>query len=107
MSELSHLKGEETKPLSTSFNVSSSSQNDTKDDKKYNKDSSSSSQSSSVKLIFFFILSIILYLLSLKGCDGTQTYCLVTLNPSFFSTNILLHPIISYLHLSFENTNIN
>ena len=56
MSELSHLKGEETKPLSTSFNVSSSSQNDTKDDKKYNKDSSSSSQSSSVKLIFFFIL---------------------------------------------------
>ena len=84
MSELSHLKGEETKPLSTSFNVSSSSQNDTKDDKKYNKDSSSSSQSSSVKLIFFFILSIILYLLSLKGCDGTQTYCLVTLNPSFF-----------------------
>ena len=30
------------------------------------------------------ILSCYLYILSLKGCEGTQTYCLVTLDPWFF-----------------------
>ena len=33
---------------------------------------------------FLTIISFILYKLSLKGCHGTESYCLVTLNPSFF-----------------------
>ena len=39
------------------------------------------------KDIFIILLSFIsfyYYIKSFKGCDGTQSYCLVTLSPSFF-----------------------
>lgn len=35
-------------------------------------------------ILFLFVVSVILYIISLRGCQGTQTYCLVTLDPSFF-----------------------
>ena len=37
-----------------------------------------------ILIIFLSILSFYFYFKSFKGCDGTQSYCLVTLSPSFF-----------------------
>ena len=37
-----------------------------------------------ILIIFLSILSFYFYIKSFKGCDGTQSYCLVTLSPSFF-----------------------
>ena len=35
-------------------------------------------------VILLSIISFYFYIKSFKGCDGTQSYCLVTLSPSFF-----------------------
>ena len=37
-----------------------------------------------ILIIFLSFLSFYFYIKSFKGCDGTQSYCLVTLSPSFF-----------------------
>ena len=37
-----------------------------------------------ITIILLSFLSFYFYIKSLKGCDGTQSYCLVTLSPSFF-----------------------
>ena len=37
-----------------------------------------------IKIILLSIASFYFYFISFKGCEGTQSYCLVTLSPSFF-----------------------
>ena len=37
-----------------------------------------------LKIIILSIISFCFYTLSFKGCEGTQSYCLVTLSPGFF-----------------------
>ena len=37
-----------------------------------------------ILIILLSMLSFYFYIKSFKGCDGTQSYCLVTLSPSFF-----------------------
>ena len=37
-----------------------------------------------LKIIILSLISFYFYILSLKGCEGTQSYCLVTLSPGFF-----------------------
>ena len=37
-----------------------------------------------ILILFLSFLSFYFYIKSFKGCDGTQSYCLVTLSPSFF-----------------------
>lgn len=37
-----------------------------------------------IKIILLSIISFYFYYISFKGCEGTQSYCLVTLSPSFF-----------------------
>lgn len=39
-----------------------------------------------LKIIILSIISFYCYVLGFKGCHGTQSYCLVTLSPSFFYT---------------------
>ena len=84
MSDTQHLRGEDVTKRSSPLNI----ENQTKigplsDDDKTNKNISSNITSNTTVFIWFAI-SVGLYLLSLRGCEGTQTYCLVNLNPSFF-----------------------
>ena len=37
-----------------------------------------------IKIILLSIVSFFFYFISFRGCEGTQSYCLVTLSPSFF-----------------------
>ena len=37
-----------------------------------------------ILIIFLSFVSFYFYIISFKGCDGTQSYCLVTLSPGFF-----------------------
>ncbi len=37
-----------------------------------------------LKIIILSLISFYFYILSFKGCEGTQSYCLVTLSPGFF-----------------------
>ena len=37
-----------------------------------------------LKIIILSLISFYFYILSFKGCQGTQSYCLVTLSPGFF-----------------------
>ena len=51
-----------------------------------------------ILIIFLSLLSFYFYIISFKGCDGTQSYCLVTLSPSFFyllGIYIMISSIIS------------
>ena len=51
-----------------------------------------------ILIIFLSFLSFYFYIISFKGCDGTQSYCLVTLSPSFFyllGIYIMISSIIS------------
>ena len=51
-----------------------------------------------IKIVILSIISFFFYILSFKGCNGTQSYCLVTLSPGFFysiGVYILISSIIS------------
>ena len=37
-----------------------------------------------IKIILLWIVSFFFYFISFRGYEGTQSYCLVTLSPSFF-----------------------
>ena len=37
-----------------------------------------------IKIVLLSIVSFFFYFISFRGCEGTQSYCLVTLSPSFF-----------------------
>ena len=37
-----------------------------------------------IKIILLSIVSFFFYFISFRGCEGTQSYCLVTLSPGFF-----------------------
>ena len=56
--------------------------NENKTEEKTNQNKSS--YSSEIYIPILTIVSVLLYIKSLKGCNGTQSYCLVTLSPSFF-----------------------
>jgi len=60
-----------------------------KDDDKSQKtdeliDTNLPSKKNEIKIIILSIVSFYFYFISFKGCEGTQSYCLVTLSPSFF-----------------------
>ena len=57
-----------------------------------------------LKVILLSIVSFYFYILSFKGCQGTQSYCLVTLSPSFFySLGVyLMISVLITLYLFFQ-----
>ena len=83
MTELQNLKNETIRKLNE-ITIDSSTE------KKYNyneKEKYSLKYKNNKNNLLTFIsiiISIYFYYLSFKGCEGTQTYCLVTLSPGFF-----------------------
>ena len=60
-----------------------------------------------IKIILLSIVSFFFYFISFKGCEGTQSYCLVTLSPSFFyliGVYIMICSLIS-LYIIYEALN--
>ena len=49
-----------------------------------NNDSKSKIFFNELKILILSLISFYLYFISFKGCEGTQSFCLVTLSPSFF-----------------------
>ena len=49
-----------------------------------------------LKIIILSIISVSFYYLSFKGCEGTQSFCLVTLSPGFFYS-IAIYIVITSL----------
>lgn len=85
MTDTQHLRGEEVSKRPSPLNIENQSKvgPENIDDDKTNK-KNISHQTSNITVFIFFAISVGLYLLSLRGCEGTQTYCLVNLNPAFF-----------------------
>ena len=60
-----------------------------------------------IKIILLSIVSFFFYFISFRGCEGTQSYCLVTLSPSFFyliGVYIMICSLIS-LYIIYEALN--
>jgi len=83
MTEFTHLNKEETRKIKNE-KIKEEKYLSTDDDSKNKKLKESKVKKIDIYIFISIIISIILYKLSLKGCDGTQSYCLVTLSPGFF-----------------------
>ena len=57
---------------------------DLEDNKDNNIQFKPSNNINELKIIILSFVSFFFYFISFKGCEGTQSYCLVTLSPSFF-----------------------
>ena len=67
--------------------------------KKENIPNSKSSFINEIKITILSIISFLFYYLSFKGCEGTQSFCLVTLSPGFFYSIVLYITITSLISL--------
>ena len=76
MTEFTHLNKEETRKIKNE-QIKEDKYLSTEDDSKNKKLKESKLQKIDIYVFISIIISIILYKLSLKGCDGTQSYCLV------------------------------
>ena len=65
-----------------------------KEDDDLKKNTVLTSKIDEIKIILLSIVSFYFYFLSFRGCEGTQSYCLVTLSPSFFYLDMLFNNII-------------
>ena len=104
MTELQNLKNETIKKLhEVTIDSSTEKKYDYNEKEKY----SLKYKNNKNNLLTFIsiIISIFFYYLSFKGCEGTQTYCLVTLSPGFFYL-LGLYMIISTLIFCIFITNI-
>ena len=104
MTELQNLKNETIRKLNE-ITIDSSTE------KKYNYNEKEKyglnykNNKNNLLTFISIIISIYFYYLSFKGCEGTQTYCLVTLSPGFFYL-LGLYMIISTLIFCIFITNI-
>ena len=70
-------------------------------------DKSLPSKIDEIKIILLSIVSFFFYFISFRGCEGTQSYCLVTLSPSFFyliGVYIMIFSLIT-LYIIYEALN--
>ena len=83
MNEFTHLREEEIRSRKTEKEENEKHLS-MEDLSKIKKIKESKIKKIDIYVLISIIISVILYKLSLKGCDGTQSYCLVTLSPGFF-----------------------
>ena len=106
MNEMQHLRNETIKKLNEEIIDSSTEKKYNYLEKdKYNLENKNIYYKNNLLTFISIIISIFFYYLSFKGCEGTQTYCLVTLSPEFFYL-LGLYMIISTLIFCIFITNI-
>jgi hypothetical protein len=85
MNEMQHLRNETIKKLNEeTIDSSTEKKYNYLEKDKYNLENKNIYYKNNLLTFISIIISIFFYYLSFKGCEGTQTYCLVTLSPGFF-----------------------